>query len=549
MKNSLLVIIAIALFHLRILAQCNSGSYTVAGNTVITGSCKITGDLTILNGATLNVDLTNAAADTFVVQGNILLQGNAVLWIHATAGSTNDQFIVSNNFNGQRTITTKGVSKIQLENIEFRTQEGNLTGASSISMNYNAEDSSIFYVNKSWLNNQTAWLLFNLKNKSTLIGYEPKRVPTEIYLQDAAQISLHGVNTKTGIWLNFESITDTLNLPPNQTQPFTWKIGRGVGGLNTAWYLEVDSVLQQDVGFGVQIFPSSKMTINGTGFPVTGELKVAMMFANNTETVKDLKVGLQNTTVKNGPNGSVTLNNVNLGPIAWQLYALMNEILFIKNSTVNEIGIGGPSNVTVDNSILQLAVLAAVGIGGSTLTINNSEIWNQEITAANNSRIILNNCNVTGSAFSTTDALSRITVNGGCFFQNPSGCTQATMVNINTGRPYCNPFIPPGFPQNLSPATVSFAGVNYNCATGINEPGQTNSFHFFPNPATGVLNIFLLEPQNQKNKIQIFNSIGILLREISVGQTTQINIAGLPEGLYFIHFKNQPQQTQKFIKQ
>ncbi len=144
MKNFLLFVMTIILFHQRIFSQCNSGSYTVTGNTVITGSCKITGDLTILNGATLDIDLTNPGAATFLVRGNILLQGNAILWIHSTAGSTNDQFIVSDNFNQQRTITTKGSSKIQLEHIEFRTQEGSLSGASSISMNYNAGDTRYF---------------------------------------------------------------------------------------------------------------------------------------------------------------------------------------------------------------------------------------------------------------------------------------------------------------------------------------------------------------------------------------------------------------------
>ncbi len=195
-----------------------------------------------------------------------------------------------------------------------------------------------------------------------------------MYLEDSAQVELHGSSTHTGIWLNFQDITGTLNLPPNQSQPYSWTIGRGVEGLNTPWYLELDSVQQQNIGLGVQIFPASKMTINGAGIPAKGELKVAMMFANNTETIKDLKVGLQNTTVKNGPNGSVKLSNVNLGPIAWQLYALMNENLTIKNSVVNEIGIGGPSTITADSSLLQLAVLAAVGIGGSAMTINNSEI-------------------------------------------------------------------------------------------------------------------------------------------------------------------------------
>jgi hypothetical protein len=531
----------------RVFAQCNVGSYTVIGNQTITGSCIITGDLTLPNGTTLNVDLTGVATDTFVVRGNILLQGNAVLWIHSIVGSTNDQFIVSNNFNSHRTITTKDSSKIQLEHVEFRTQEGNLTGASSIYMNYSAEDSSIFYVNKSWLNNETAWLLFNLKNKATFIGYEPNRVPTEMYLENSAQVQLHGTNTRTGIWLNFESITDTLNLPPNQVQPLNWSIGRGDSGLNTPWCLKLDSVSQQEVGLGVQIFPSTKLTINGAGVPNTGELKVAMMFANNTETIGNLSVGLQNTTVLNGINGKVTLSNVNLGPIAWQLYALMNENLTIKNSVVNEIGIAGPSSVTVDSSLLQLAVLAAVGIGGSTLTINNSELWNQEITATNNSDVILNNCNIYGSMFSTSDALSSISVNGGCFFANPTGCTQATMVNITTGQPYCNPFIPPGFPQNLSPATVMFVGVNSRCVTGINETGNITGVTIFPNPAKNLVQVNLPNP-NQKFSIEIYSILGQLL--VKTTDKTIIDIANFTSGTYILTLRQENNiWTTKLVKE
>jgi len=440
---------------------CNSGSVTVATHTVVTNGCIITGDLTILNGGTVDVDFTNTTAQTLVVRGNILLKGNAMLWVHALSGSTGNKFIVSSSYKGQRTITTKDSSRVQLENIEFSAQEGNNSSASSFDVNYNAYDHSTLYVNKSGLDTRISWILCNLHNKSSLIGYEPNEVPSETYLQDSATVKLRGPGTKAGLWLNFESVTGTLNLPPDQSQPFTWKTGRGTGGLNTQWSLEVDTA---QVGLGVQIFPSTKMTIYGTGLPATGELKVALMFSNSTDTIKNLKVGLQNAIVASG-TGWVKLNNVNLGPIAWQLYALMNENLYIKNAIVNEIGIAGPSHIVVDSSLLQLGVLGAVGIGGSTMTINNSEIWNQFVNAANNSTITLNNCNVTGSAFSTADTQSRINVNGGCFFQNPLGCTPATMVNVTTGQPYCNPFIPPGFPQNLSPATITFNGVNNNCLT------------------------------------------------------------------------------------
>src|ERR1700722_6219431 len=70
-----------------------AGPDTVTSSTTITGSCIINGNLVILNGGGLHVDLTGTAADTFVVRGNILLQGNATLYINADSG-TGAQFIV-----------------------------------------------------------------------------------------------------------------------------------------------------------------------------------------------------------------------------------------------------------------------------------------------------------------------------------------------------------------------------------------------------------------------------------------------------------------------
>ena len=533
MKKLLLHFLLALVCRGSLLAQCGSGSYTVTSNLTITGSCKITGDLTLLNGATLNVDLTGAAPDTFVVQGNILLQGNAVLWVHAAPGSSGDQFIVSNTYNNQRTITTKDSSRVQLEFIEFRTQEGNLANGASIYMNYNASGKSILYVNTSWLDNQKAWMLFNMKNKSTLMGYAPKHLPTEIYMQDTVQVALHGTATDVGLWLNFESITDTLNLPADQTQPYSWKIGRGSGGLSTPWYLELDTV---NPGLGAEIFPSSKMTVNGTGLPATGELKTAMMFSNGTDTLKNLNAGLQNGTVTDGLNGSVKFNNVNLGPIAWQLYALVNENLVVTKCVVNEIGIAGPSQVVVDSSVLQLAVLAAVGVGGSKMTIKNSEIWNQAITASNSGTIVLTNCNVTGSAFSTTDPLSLIIVNGGCFFQNPAGCTPATMVNITTGHPYCNPFIPAGFPKILTPTAVTLNNVNTTCATYLEtQSAQGISFLAYPNPFSDELRLETSPPLENAN-LTLYNSMGQAVNYIKNSSGSHVTLLRdkLPSGYYFI---------------
>ncbi len=128
---------------------------------------------------------------------------------------------------------------------------------------------------------------------------------------------------------------------------------------------------------------------------------------------------------------------------------------------------------------------------------------------------------MTGSAFSTVDALSRITVNGGCFFPNPAGCTQAAMVNVTTGQPFCNPFIPPGFPQNLSPATVTFNGVKNNCDTANNSVSRVS---FFPNPFSSQT-IFRAEYPLVKATLSIFNPNGQILKEVK-------NISGQTITLY-----------------
>lgn len=68
-----------------------------------------------------------------------------------------------------------------------------------------------------------------------------------------------------------------------------------------------------------------------------------------------------------------------------------------------------------------------------------------------------------------------------------------------------------------------------------------------PSPATEILTVN--SSGNEKELIQIYNSIGLLMKETEIQHSTQINISDLPNGLYFIHLKNDSHQTYKFIKQ
>ena len=321
---------------------------------------------------------------------------------------------------------------------------------------------------------------------------------------------------------------------------FSWQVGRGFCGVSASqWFLSVDSAKP---GLGVQIQPFAKLIVNGTGLPATGEIHANLLFANSIDTVENLKTGLQNTTVA---KGRLTLNNVNLGPIAWQLYAVSNETLHINNSIVNEVGVVGPANTVVaDSSLFQLATLSALGGLGSTLTISNSAIWSQAIMADNTSIITLNNCSVTGSWFST-DAQSHITVNGGCFFKNPTGCTGNNMVNVTTGQPDCNPFIPPGYPQNLSPATVTFNGVNNNCTTSVEDMNAIEHITMYPNPFSTETKIEV-EGNVKYSTLTVYNAIGQPVKQLLnvEGPYIILHRDNLPGGLYFIRLTG---ENEKFI--
>ena len=73
-------------------------------------------------------------------------------------------------------------------------------------------------------------------------------------------------------------------------------------------------------------------------------------------------------------------------------------------------------------------------------------------------------------------------------------------------------------------------------------------FNIYPNPSSEFLTIEMTGIK-MKEKFQIYNSIGVLIKEVDMSQASQINISNLPNGVYFIRLKKYPQQTQRFIKQ
>lgn len=428
------------------------GDLIVTENRTIVTSATVE-SLTVKGNAILTIDYTSTPENSFVVKGNLLLQDNAQLIVRGNKSLMNDGFIIANEFSSQYTLKTTGNSIIKLENIGMRTQTGTVAEKGNIYMSYDALDNSSMIIDGAKLDNESNWLLGNFRNKSKLQISNSVYIPTEIYLNDSCSVSINGVDTKTGLWMALTSGAHTVQLPNVSTSSWSWSAGSNLGA-GVRWSL---SVVNSSPGLGVQLFPNASANITGNNVS-PGELAISYFVSANNEVMNDLHVGLQNGIIV--PN-RLTLNNVRLGPIAWQIYSLTSASLTINNSTINEIGIVGDGKVIVNNSLLQLAVLACYG-QNSSLIVNSSDVWNQSIETNSNAKITFTDCNIYGSQFITRSAQSMIAINGGVFRSNPPIDRTKTFVDISSGYPNYNPFNSPGPPKKSGMGVITCVGV-FNC--------------------------------------------------------------------------------------
>ncbi len=96
--------------------------------------------------------------------------------------------------------------------------------------------------------------------------------------------------------------------------------------------------------------------------------------------------------------------------------------------------------------------------------------------------------------------------------------------------------------------TTAYA-IEFNCGvSGIETIHQALFWTLFPNPASETISIKFMKGPLQKT-IQIYNALGALTKEIDVSEITNLSIADIPSGLYFIRLKNNEQRPLRFIKQ
>ncbi|MFZ4456190.1 MAG: T9SS type A sorting domain-containing protein [Bacteroidales bacterium] len=90
-------------------------------------------------------------------------------------------------------------------------------------------------------------------------------------------------------------------------------------------------------------------------------------------------------------------------------------------------------------------------------------------------------------------------------------------------------------------------GTECNPQSAINSVSDLTAFSI--SPTFAVENIRITFSDNQeKQQIQIFNSLGFLVKELEVSSSDQISVSELSSGMYFIRLKDGLRQTLKFIK-
>ena len=422
---------------------------TVSRRVTVYEDCIIGGDLTVTGRGALYFDYRGRAGGRVVVSGNVLVQDDGTLEVEGRQDGR-AVLVIDNAFSQQHSITSRDRAVIKWNNVEFRTQKSVDRGKGSVSMSYDATGRSSLEVTGSTIVEAESWLLANLHDSSTVTVVDTQHVPNEIYVHDSSVATIRGASTRTGVWLDAEGAKGTVTVP-DVNGPFSWQIGAG-HGLDVGWLLQVEDA---QPGLGVEIKSRTALTINGNGgqAPPTGELKIAYFVVNAYEVLDGLKAGVQNRTVSD----RLTLNDVQLGPIAWQIYAGDNADLTVTHSVINEIGIfGRGARVLVERSVLQLAVLAALA-PDSSLMIDASEIWNQSVEVANQAQVTIRDSQIHGTLFHARHADSGISIHGGEFRDNPGSCVQGGMVDIATGQPRCNPFSAPGRPRKSGAGRIACA--------------------------------------------------------------------------------------------
>ncbi|MBM4389730.1 MAG: hypothetical protein FJ090_01300 [Deltaproteobacteria bacterium] len=358
------------------------------GTLRLVEDCSIQGDVLLSGSARFEVDGADLDLD-----GDLLLEDDAVF---AMSGGTL-RFVQQAYF--EHEIAASDDARVEWSDLALFTRAIDATG--NLTMSYAGHDRSAFELENVELDEQENWLLASLDGEAALEATEAAHVPTEIYPLEQSTVRISGQGSYTGIWLFFvPGSVATLDALP--ALPATWSFGRETEGATGIEY-QVD-IADAYAGVNVMSLPMSDLTIRDNERDVTIGYYLAEVTTD--ETIVGLPLGTVTETFSS--QGRVLeLDNVMLSPVAWQVYVSNSSVadpgvVYISDSTINELGALEEARVEVDASVLQWAVLTTMG-QGAEMTVRSSVINSQVVLAAADSRLVVVDSSVWGSLVHAED--------------------------------------------------------------------------------------------------------------------------------------------------
>lgn len=411
---------------------CGVGNVTTSDTTRVTASCTVTGDLEVVGSGLVWIDYSNSPDSVFRMEGAVTLADDATFVIDG------GKIAFQQDYNRHREIQASGDSTLGIINSELEVNQG----ANFKYMMAEFYDNAFMAVVGSELDGTNSWLLGSFYDSSALTMIESQGLPTEVYIKDSSTVQLAGPTTTSGVWLDlYDGLWGVVDLPLQVDAggahiPYSWAVGRDQESLSGAsWQL---TVANAKVGIGLESHDGSSVQIHGKGIPATGEATIGYHVDGGTRTLSDLGVGLQSRVLD---GGRLTLWNVHLGRVAWQVYANHQADLTITNSIINEVGATNGARISVSNSYLQLASLAAFGVN-SRVDVQDSQVFSSVIEVLSG-EVSIQSSAINGSAMTLHDASASISVDGGGLLTNATSCDAHNPVD-EFGIPGCNPWIAAG---------------------------------------------------------------------------------------------------------
>jgi hypothetical protein len=362
----------------------------LSGTSVQTGACTIRGDLTLGGNALLVIDRAH-----FVLDGNLSLRGDARLVVQASAFTIDQDAVL------ERRIEARDRARIDFVGSVVSTNRS--TPGASFASQYLGYDQSVLRIVNSQILLPDSWLLADLHGNATVHTTQSTNLPSEIYPHDAATVLIEGANADHRVWLEFVAgAKAVITEIPDAASPFSFAFGRETAGVVNVGYQV--KVIGGIATFGLASHPGSDVTLSHNIGPVA--IAYFVTDPNATEPLTGFHPGLRNATFTH--QGRVLrLVEANLEGFAWQIYAASPGATTpgtvpIADSVLNEIAALGGGRVSVTNSVLQWAVIAALG-PRSAIDITGSTINSQSIVAAEDAVIHIDSSDIFGSAVQARD--------------------------------------------------------------------------------------------------------------------------------------------------